>query len=321
MKTRCLSTYEPLASGTWTPRARQELFDGARVSKTLGFRRQDFFDIKQEQNQRMSISGVQDKLVLRLVDGHLEPVDSGGTYILKPIPSTPMRQVGELPANEHLTMQLARQVWGIHTAPNTLVFMSDGELAYLTRRFDRTSEGDKIHQEDFCQLLGAPDKYESSYQAIAGGISTYSSIKLIDLDRFFRRLCLNYLLANGDAHLKNFSMYQRGRDRTLTPAYDLVCSKLHLPNESRFALDLYDDEDLDIADEDTHGYATGRTLLEFAIRIGIKPKRARKVLALFQSEKHECMALGLIEHSFLSPKAKDNYVTIFEDRLSALRIV
>lgn len=57
-----------------------------------------------------------------------------------------------MPANEHLTMQIARQVYGISTAENALIFFSDGEPAYITRRFDVAPDGTKIKQEDFAAL-------------------------------------------------------------------------------------------------------------------------------------------------------------------------
>jgi serine/threonine-protein kinase HipA len=41
-----------------------------------------------------------------------------------------------MPANEHLTMQIARQVYGIETAENALIFFKNGAQAYITRRFD-----------------------------------------------------------------------------------------------------------------------------------------------------------------------------------------
>ena len=46
-------------------------------------------------------------------------------------------------ANEHVTMQIASQVFGIETPPNAVVRFTDGELAYIVKRFDRRN-GQKI---------------------------------------------------------------------------------------------------------------------------------------------------------------------------------
>ena len=48
--------------------------------------------------------------------GQLEMVDSGGRYLLKPIPHGTLQRLNVLPINEHLTMQMARQVFDIEVA-------------------------------------------------------------------------------------------------------------------------------------------------------------------------------------------------------------
>jgi serine/threonine-protein kinase HipA len=57
-----------------------------------------------------------------------------------------------MPANEHLTMQIAAQVFGIETAENALVFFKDGTPAYITTRFDTLPNGSKLAQKDFLPL-------------------------------------------------------------------------------------------------------------------------------------------------------------------------
>ncbi len=79
---------------------------------------------------------------------------------MKPIP-TDLKKANQVPANEHLTMQIARQVYGIKTAKNALVFFKDGSPAYLTKRFDVKNEGGKWGKEDFAKLAGKTKKYRS----------------------------------------------------------------------------------------------------------------------------------------------------------------
>ena len=75
-----------------------------------------------------------------------------------------------MPANEHLSMQIARQVFGIETAENCLVFFKNGDPAYITKRFDVQEDGTKWAIEDFASLAGRTPqthgtdfKYSGSY--------------------------------------------------------------------------------------------------------------------------------------------------------------
>src|SRR5207248_7188550 len=121
----------------------------------------------------MSISGIQTKISLALHDGRLEMVKSGGQYILKPRPHGAFQRLDMVPINEHLTMQIARQVFKIHAAENALVAFEDGEIAYLVRRFDIQPDGQRSLQEDFAQIAGRSEeahgknyKYDGSYEEI-----------------------------------------------------------------------------------------------------------------------------------------------------------
>jgi serine/threonine-protein kinase HipA len=46
-----------------------------------------------------------------------------------------LKKVDQLPANEHLTIQIAKQVYGITVAKNAVIFFKDGSPAYITKRF------------------------------------------------------------------------------------------------------------------------------------------------------------------------------------------
>ena len=104
-----------------------------------------------DKTRRASISGVQDKVQLKRIRGKFVVVDSGGDYILKPVPrNTSAELAADIPANEAVTMDIAGRLFGIKVAEHELVEMKDGEKAYLTRRFDRRG-GEPIQQEDFRQ--------------------------------------------------------------------------------------------------------------------------------------------------------------------------
>ena len=100
-----------------------------------------------DKTRRASISGVQDKVQLKRIRGKFVVVDSGGDYILKPVPrNTSAELAADIPANEAVTMDIAGRLFGIKVAEHELVEMKDGEKAYLTRRFDRRG-GEPILQE------------------------------------------------------------------------------------------------------------------------------------------------------------------------------
>src|ERR1035438_8962722 len=151
----CPST---LAKGfsTYSPTALKNLFNGKKVSPVLTFDNPKVDEMVAEQFRQnskiISISGAQFKQSLLLEKNKLRLTFEGesGHYILKPVPpGFPFMKGNELPANEHLTMQIARQVYDIATAECGLVFFKSGEPAYITKRFDYNKEGEKIAQEDF----------------------------------------------------------------------------------------------------------------------------------------------------------------------------
>jgi len=186
----------------------------------------------QDMAGRMSISGVQPKLSMSRQGSRLIPVATGGQFILKP----QTERFPLLPQNENLCMTIAGRL-GITIPPHGLFDLADGFPAYLVRRFDRTRDGAKLRCEDFAQILGEDDKYSGSMERIGKRIRELSGVPGLDVQLFFERVLLNFLLGNGDAHLKNFSMLETDDGGLrLAPAYDLVCSKAVIPKETDCAL-------------------------------------------------------------------------------------
>jgi len=324
---RCYSTLEPLERDGFSPRARARLADRRQIPHRLDIARADLPRLRAEAMRRMSVSGVQDKLSLDLVRGRFLVVETGGRYLLKPIPGALLPELhADVPANEHLTMQLAEQVAGLDTAANACVRLADGELAYLTRRFDRRPDGTRVAQEDFCQLMartpeqhGPNYKYDGSYEALGRALRRFCPAYTVEVERLFRRIVFSYAVSNGDAHLKNFALLQGPRgDHLLSPAYDLVATSLHLPTERRLALDLFDGDEIPRGVA-THGFPTGADLLELARRFGVRDVRARRFLRRLAERRAQTH--DLIARSFLSDEAKQRYRARFDDRLTALAIV
>ena len=272
---------------------------------------------------RSSISGVQDKVELKRERGVFKVVLTGGEYILKPIPSTPLPKYrDEVPLNEALTMRIARVIFGIDTALNEVVSFSDGELAYLTRRFDYR-EGVKIRQEDFCQLSGrsaathgSDYKYNSSYEECAEILRRDSPAYRVELPKLFRRVLFSYVFSNGDAHLKNFSLCESPQgDMVLSPAYDLVATSVHIPSESPLALELFADGHYTGAFEKL-GFYSSADFIELGARFDIGEDRVRREINRFKLAADA--VASEVTASYLSAPMKADYLAAFNDRVKAI---
>ena len=325
----CYSTLRAVAVEGYSQTARKTLAGGGSrvLPHVLPFTHADLaLPANERKSRRNSISGVQDKVLLDLVDGAFSIVEKGGDYILKPVPSSPYAQLKEdIPANEHVTMQIASQVFGIETAANGCIRFSDGELAYITRRFDRR-DGVPILQEDFCQLSGRTEethgedyKYTGSYEEMAEIVRRFCPAAAVELPKLFFRILFDYVFANGDAHLKNFSLYESGLgDYVLTPAYDLLNTQVHFPNEiGRLAMDLFADGDYMTPEYEELGYFTEPDFVRLGSCYGVKEVRVYRMISEFHQKKDK--VLDLLSRSFLSEQARTRYREIFIDRLQALR--
>jgi serine/threonine-protein kinase HipA len=313
------------------PACEKLLFDGQPINPTLPFTAQDLPSVFREDLiqliKRISISGFQFKASMRLENAALVLSAERGSheYLLKPPPrSFTIGQANLLPANEHFTMQLARQVFGLRVAPCALLQFADGQpAAYLTRRFDVLPTGERLQQEDFAQLTGRSRathgenfKMDGSHEEIATLIRRHVLAAPPALDEFFRLTLFNYLVSNGDGHLKNFSLYrQPNGEYQLTPAYDLINTSLHLNDGNGLALDLF--AEYETASFIANAFLAYDDFLEFGIRIGLPPTRVRRLLANIVG--HEAAIEKLLAHSFLPPAMQVQYAASLADRRQRLR--
>ncbi|MBC8146435.1 MAG: HipA domain-containing protein, partial [Bacteroidetes bacterium] len=222
------------------------MFQGKKVhhvlpyySPTLNHETDELFEENQKQ---LSISGVQEKFSVILEKNKLRLVNEGekGTYILKPIPSVG-KKTDQMPPNEHLTMQIARQVYSIDTAENALIFFKNGAHAYITKRFDIDKNGNKLAQEDFASLAGrTPQTHGEHYKYLGNYLELFQIMQAnvpaykLEATKLLKALIFNYLFSNGDAHFKNFSLLETSMgDFRLSPMYDLLNSRIHI-NDNDF---------------------------------------------------------------------------------------
>lgn len=312
---------------TYSPAALKRVFDKQKVSHILPYesieKNEADAELFMENKKRISISGVQNKYSMIVKDGELNltPAGEQGRYILKPKPAE-IKNPLECAANENLTMQIAEQVFKMETAANGLCFFKSGEIAYMTKRFDATSEGSKYRVEDFASLAevtsdnaGVNFKYDYSYEEAADLIKKYIPAWPVELLKFYRLILFNFLFSNGDAHLKNFSVIDRGNnDFRLAPAYDLLNTRIHV-DDADFALDkgLFKTDGNEFF---KGGKANGVSFKQFGLQIGLPGKAVDKELAVFTTQ-HPFID-DLIDHSFLSEKIKRQYLMLYQTKRNRL---
>ena len=309
---------------TYSPSCLRKMFDGRRVSHIIDLSLDGNADNIAAAINKISISGAQEKLSAVVDKGHiiLTPPQQQGRYIIKPIPDYKhLRFRNNIPANEHLTMQIASQVYGIKTAENALAFFADGQMVYITKRFDYDENGLKIRQDDFASISGKTDrnsgkdyKYTGCYEDIARLLKQNVSAWQVEMSRYFSLVVFNYIFSNGDAHLKNFSLRETPNgDYILSPAYDLMNTSIHI-DDGDFALQGGLIPKSEYSDTYTNsGHPCKDDFITFGKRIGVLPKKLHSIIELFATEQPQ--VLQLIERSFLDEKVKRMYRQSYLERL------
>lgn len=232
---KCLSCYKELSENEidFHSKCARKIF-GSHTLPRIDFDSKQIEELaKRIINKSIALTGVQPKLSLNLINNKNKQsrftiVDLEGNYILKPASNDYIN----LPENEDLTMHLADLV-KIKTAKHTLIRLKSGELAYLTKRFDR-KENQKISVEDFCQLSEnlTEHKYRGSIDKISKLIYLYTKNSGLEAQRLFEIVLFNYLVANADMHLKNYSLIENEfNEYELSPAYDLLNTLILIPDD------------------------------------------------------------------------------------------
>ena len=321
-----LITYCPgtLAPGykSYSNTALRRVFQNKKVSPILPYEsptsNPKTDELYRDNRKRMSISGVQEKFSVLLEKNKLRLIQEGeqGQYILKPIPNVG-KNANQMPANEHLTMQIARQVFAIETAENALVFFNNGAPAYMTKRFDVNNDGSKWAQEDFAALAertpqthGEDYKYLGNYLELFALLKKYVPAYIVESVKLFKLILFNYVFSNGDAHFKNFSLIETPLgDYKLSPAYDLLNSRLHIDDKD-FALD-----DGLLPPNKTQGKITEQ-FYSLGAQAGISKKQIDKIVKDLTTKQDK--VITLIEASFLDEKSKRNYTQAYQTRLKKI---
>lgn len=310
---RCLCCYRPLHVGEidYHSQCAKKIF-GSPTAPVLPYTRKDINDLAQViVANSTTVTGVQSKLSIDLQQDNtggpqrLTTVGLMGRYILKP----QTERFERLPEIEDLSMHLA-EIAKIPTVPHTLIRFVDGELNYITRRIDRTDDGQKLPMEDMCQLSGklTEQKYQGSYELIAKIIEQYSSLPQLDKINYWQQVVFSWIIGNTDMHLKNFSLYSPRTDHyVLSPTYDQVSTKIVMPEDTEeMALSL-------------NGFKKKLLVYDFREAMystGITEVVTNRILSDFSKFRDKWFAC--IDSSFISDDQKKNYKALIDSRLDVL---
>ena len=304
---KCLTCYQYLDKDQvdFHPACAKKVF-GSSLPPIIDFDLEKLNELaKQIILQSKAVTGVQPKLSLNIEkqkneSPRLTIVGLHGDYILKP----PSSEFKELPENEDLTMHLAELV-KIKTATHTLIRLKSGELAYLTKRFDR-EKGNKIAVEDFCQLSEnlTEHKYRGSIEKIGKIAYAFTQNKGFEAQRLFELVLFCYLTGNADMHLKNFSLIENTYGEfELSPAYDLLNTAIVIP------------EDKEESALTINGKKSRFNLKDFnalANFLKINEKSLQNIYKRFDDILPKWILW--ISQSFLSPKMQKDYIDLIHKK-------
>jgi serine/threonine-protein kinase HipA len=315
MSKRCLYCYQSLTekdNGDYHERCSLKFF-GTKTPPIMAYTMDQMTELaKNVIKRRIAVPGVQPKLSLTIVKealangprGRLTVVDAlGGNYIFKP----PSAHYPEMPENEHVTMRIAEEAFGLRTVSSSLIRLASGELAYITKRIDRTAGDEKIHMLDMFQILEAFDKYKSSMERIGKAIAAYSNRTLLDQLYYFELTLFSYLTGNNDMHLKNFSMINNKSGWNLSPAYDLLNVAIANPT---------DEEELALTLEGKKRNFRPEHFQRFATGLGLTEKQVQNTYASFFKRKEK--AFSWLDRSFLSPEMVSGYKGLMDSRYAIM---
>lgn len=321
LNNKCLCCYKELKAGEngYHPTCAYKLF-GNRQAPILPYTRDNIDDLALEVlKSSTSVTGVQAKLSLDINKGErnepdrLTIVGLWGNYILKP-QSPKYRSMPEL---EDVTMKMA-EVAGIETAGHGLIRMNDGELAYITRRMDRSKEGQKYSMLDMCQLTNrlTEHKYRGAYSQLAEVIRNYSSAPLLDVQRFWEIVLFSWITGNSDMHCKNFSLLEKeGIGYVLSPAYDLLAVWLTgINDKDELAMPLVG---YGVDDSQIIGGFDKSSFIDAMTTSGVETKIACKIINKMTG--HRDKWSSVIDASFLSEELKEKYKRLLDERLNRLQ--
>ena len=313
MSKRCLFCYQLLLENEIDFHAvcSKKIF-GVTIPPELPYNEDNMHELATQVIQtHAAVTGVQPKLSLHLASAdkpnlvkRFTIVGMWGGFILKP----PSLHFTQLPEVEDLTMHLA-SIAKIKVVPHSLIRLSSGNLAYITKRIDRVKK-EKLHMEDMCQLTDklTEDKYRGSHEQVAKAILKFSSTPGLDVINFFELVLFSFLTGNADMHLKNFSLIHNPADGPVfSPAYDLVATALVNPA---------DDEDLALTLNGKKKKINRNDFIAAFTTLGLDAKQQENIFKKMKNAKSTWF--DFIDISFLNDPMKVGYKNLLQERFARL---
>lgn len=211
------------------------------------------------------LPGFQDKISSRMLNAPAR--HRGKEFIIKfNSPEAP-----HAVENEYFFLSLAKQV-GLKTAEFQLLTDQEGKHALQLQRFDREvvdGKTTRLAMEDACQVLNLypSQKYELGFETVASALIAHCSARSVAALTLIKQLVFSYLIGNGDAHAKNFSvLQQQSGEWRVAPAYDLLCTAY------------YEDKQMALPIDSKKSGWTRNDLIAFADSIGVPRLLVEKLI-------------------------------------------
>lgn len=286
----------------------------------------EFDELVMDHTAGTSISGVQRKMFMHIEDGVLMPSNKG-EFIVKPTP----KRFPSLSENEHAIMKLSEAV-GLKTAQCSVIPFEDGELAYITKRFDLIANAkERLFIEDGASICNVAPRhkdsdslsYERTLKQMVDSCAGAQAAALVAL----RMLIFGYVVGNNDMHLKNFSLYRKPTNKTVTfdgftPVYDMLSVapyKDYFGTELSLSLLESETEQAQFSKSyDTYGYYTFEDFYLLAQSLGMAADAAKKFIANFVVVIDK-KASPVLMNSNLSDDLKDFLLARIVSKCAAMR--
>lgn len=276
-----------------------------------------------------SISGVQRKVMVRLDGSTLVPAQGDGDYILKPMPPG----IPHLPENEHAMMNFARAV-GLQVANCAVIPFEDGELGYITKRFDKLTDGQRLFIEDAASLCQSHSSNKGdhemwSYELAIKTMYEAAGKKAPVIMKGLQQVLFAYLVGNNDLHLKNFSMYRKPSATTttmfdFTPMYDVLSvfpyPEYNLADYLTLSLTEMEREGTFSTEYEHFGYYTKLDFVGLGQTLGLNEKAAT-VFVTSLTDKVEKYLQPIVQASLMPELMQKTIIDGVESRIACLRRV
>jgi len=196
-----------------------------------------------------------------------------------------------------MVMHILAARCGIQVPQSKILKLSGKHHTFLSKRFDRSENGDRIHFASAMTMLGYSDGTDHndgvSYLELAEFILTGGCQPELDIEQLWRRIVFSILTSNTDDHLRNHGFLLTSQGWKLSPAFDL--------NPNPYGTGLH----LNISE--TSNSLDPALALQVAIHFRLSPQKASQILFQMQNEINQWrkiagkLNLKPAEQAFLSP--------------------